>query len=109
MDITVVYAPRAREVIEVELLLPHGATVGQAIEHSQLLQNCTTQEVSALEFGVWGRKVQLDHALQAQDRVELYRPLQVDPKLARRARFKAQGAKSAGLFARRRAGAKAGY
>jgi len=33
----------------------------------------------------------------------------VDPKVARRERFARQGAKTAGLFAKRRAGAKAGY
>jgi len=47
--------------------------------------------------------------MHEQDRLELYRPLLVDPKEARRARFEAQGARSVGLFARRRPGAKAGY
>jgi sulfur carrier protein len=41
--------------------------------------------------------------------VELYRPLKVDPKLARRERFNRQGAGTTGLFAKRRAGAKSGY
>ena len=40
---------------------------------------------------------------------EFYRALVVDPKVARRERFQKQGARSAGLFARRRAGAKQGY
>jgi len=39
----------------------------------------------------------------------LWRPLRVDPKLARRERFGQQGARAAGLFARRRPGAKPGY
>jgi len=43
------------------------------------------------------------------DRLEVYRPLTVDPKVARRARFVRQGAKTAGLFANKRPGAKAGY
>ena len=43
------------------------------------------------------------------DRVEIYRPLRVDPKEARRQRFTGQGAKAAGLFQNRRKGAKAGY
>jgi sulfur carrier protein len=47
--------------------------------------------------------------LQDGDRLEWLRPLQVDPKVARRERFKRQGAKTAGLFAQRRQGAKAGY
>ena len=60
-------------------------------------------------MNVWGRKVPLAHMLRADDRVEVYRPLQVDPKVARRERFVRQGAKSAGLFTKRRPGAKAGY
>jgi hypothetical protein len=47
--------------------------------------------------------------LQDLDRVEIYRPLKVDPKVARRTRFVEQGARTAGLFARKRPGAKAGY
>jgi putative ubiquitin-RnfH superfamily antitoxin RatB of RatAB toxin-antitoxin module len=51
----------------------------------------------------------LQSPLRDLDRVEIYRPLTVDPKVARRQRFNKQGAKAAGLFARKRAGAKAGY
>jgi sulfur carrier protein len=47
--------------------------------------------------------------LQDGDRLEIYRPLKVDPKVARRERFARQGAKTTGLFAKRRPGAKAGY
>jgi uncharacterized protein len=47
--------------------------------------------------------------LSDHDRLEIYRALQIDPKMARRERFKKQGAKSAGLFAKRRPGAKPGY
>jgi putative ubiquitin-RnfH superfamily antitoxin RatB of RatAB toxin-antitoxin module len=60
-------------------------------------------------FGVWGRLVRGDHVLQAGDRLEIYRPLLVDPKVARRERFTKQGARATGLFAKKRPGAKAGY
>lgn len=59
--------------------------------------------------GIWGKKTGLHHVLQGGDRLEVYRGLLVDPKVARRERFRQQGARSAGLFAKRRAGAKAGY
>ena len=58
---------------------------------------------------VWGRKAPPDQPLRDRDRVEVWRPLRVDPKLARRERFGEQGARAAGLFARRRPGAKPGY
>jgi uncharacterized protein len=39
---------------------------------------------------VWGRVTPLDHVLRDGDRVEIYRPLTVDPKEARRLRYKRQ-------------------
>ena len=50
-----------------------------------------------------------DSMLNDHDRIEIYRALRVDPKVARRERFNSQGAKRAGLFAKTRPGAKAGY
>ncbi|RMX02609.1 RnfH family protein [Corticibacter populi] len=55
-----------------------------------------------LRWGVWGRVLPPGHVLQPQDRLEGYRPLKVDPKVARRERFARQGARGAGLFAQRR-------
>ena len=108
--VVVVYSRKPREVREVALVVEQGATVGDVIRSSALLEGLTPAAVNALECGVWGRKVPVDHLLRADDRVELYRPLTVDPKVARRERFVRQGAKkAAGLFAKRRAGAKAGY
>lgn len=109
MPICVVYSPRAREVRELHLTVEEGATVGEVLRHCGIVADLTPQEVAALECGVWGQKVALTQPLRANDRVELYRALLVDPKVARRERFMRQGAKSAGLFAKRRAGAKAGY
>ena len=56
--------------------------------------------------GVWGRVVGLDWVLRAGDRVEMYRPLTVDPKTARRQRFARQGVRATGLFSRQRPGGK---
>lgn len=58
---------------------------------------------------IWGRAVPSVQMLCDLDRVEWCRPLLVDPKVARRERFARQGARTAGLFAGRRPGAKAGY
>ena len=108
--ITLVYSPRPREVRETTLMVEEGCTVEQALQSSGLLAQASALEVLELACGIWGRKVPPDHVVRAQDRIELYRPLTVDPKAARRERFARQGAKkAAGLFAKRRAGAKAGY
>lgn len=107
MQIVVAYAHAARQVHEVCLALPAGTTVRQALAASGLIR--LYPETETAPCGVWGRKAAAEQVLRNGDRVEVYRPLRVDPKVARRERFAKQGAGAAGLFARRRAGAKAGY
>ena len=107
MQIIVAYAPAAGQVIEVSLQLPHGATLQDALVASGLLTG--QPHIQDAPLGIWGRKAARDQQLRPGDRVEIYRPLRVDPKVARRERFVRQGAGTAGLFAKRRAGAKAGY
>lgn len=109
LQITVVYSPFARDVREVALQLSAGSTVLQALQASGLLQIFPEFETPTLALGVWGKIASLTQALQDKDRVEIYRPLTVDPKVARRERFASQGARSAGLFVKKRVGAKAGY
>lgn len=107
--VIVVISPAAREIQEVALVLDAGSTVAVALQASGLLNGMTTTQADALTVALWARKVALSHVLRDQDRIELCRPLKVDPKVARRERFVSQGAKSAGLFSKRRQGAKAGY
>ena len=110
LHITVAYAPAPREVVEVALQLPPGATVQTAVDASGLRQRFAEEiDLAPGSVGVWGRKAPLDHPLRDGDRVEIWRGLRVDPKLARRERFQKQGAGQAGLFKQRRPGAKSGY
>lgn len=109
MRITVVYSPAPREVCELSLALPEGSTAFQAIEASGLLQRFPDLDPLVQGLGIWGRKAGPDQVLSDQDRVEIYRLLKVDPKLARRERFQRQGTRATGLFAKRRPGAKPGY
>lgn len=112
LTITVVYSPAPRQVIEKILQLPLGTTVAQALAQSGLYEthpHLVGLDHATLTLGVWGRKVSPNHVLRDLDRVEIYRPLLVDPKVARRERFQKQGTRGAGLFAKRRPGAKPGY
>jgi len=110
ITVTVVYSAQARDVVEVTLSLDEGSTVEQALVASGLALPTSAEGMPVGGQGIWGKKVGFTHVLRDQDRLEIYRPLTVDPKVARRERFAGQGAKkSAGLFAKRRAGAKAGY
>jgi len=103
------YSPLPRQVLEIKMHLRSGATVGDALLQSGWLKAHPELRSTAMVFGIWGRRASLNTPLRAGDRVEAYRPLRVDPKVARRERFVGQGARSAGLFAQRRPGSKAGY
>jgi uncharacterized protein len=109
MQVTVVYSPAARQVTEVSLVLKTPCRVLDALQLSGLLTQWPEIDQGNTVVGVWGRKAKLDDVLRDQDRIEIYRPLRVDPKVARRERFVKQGARGAGLFANKRQGAKAGY
>ena len=109
LNITLVYSPAPRVLREWVLTLPGGATVAQALGACRIFQDFPELQMGRLQLGIWGRKYALNHPLHDLDRVEIYRTLRVDPKIARRERFNRQGAKSAGLFATKRPGAKAGY
>ena len=103
MRVTVLYSPGPREVLEWEVRVDRGATVAQAIECSGLPQARPGFDWRGASVGVWGRKSQPDAVLREGDRIEVYRPLLVDPKLARRERFARQGVRTAGLFAKAQA------
>ena len=109
LDVCLVYSPEPRTVREWALHLPTGSNVRQAMQLSGVFEVFPELLHTSIRLGIWGKRVSLQHTLQSQDRIEIYRDLRVDPKVARRERFKGQGAKRAGLFASKRVGAKAGY
>ena len=109
MKVSLIYSPAPRQVREWLLDLAQGSTVAQAIASCGVLAEFPELDASHLTVGIWGRKASAGQALREHDRVEIYRGLRVDPKIARRERFSRQGAKRAGLFAKTRAGGKAGY
>jgi putative ubiquitin-RnfH superfamily antitoxin RatB of RatAB toxin-antitoxin module len=89
IDIEVVYCPRPSQTDRTVLQVQEGCTVGQALAASGVLARHGLEE-AAVAVGVWGRQQALDHPLRARDRVEVYRPLQCDPKEARRLRYRRQ-------------------
>ncbi|WP_439518937.1 RnfH family protein [Hydrogenophaga sp.] len=109
MRITLMYASAPRTVHEIQLDVAPGCTLGQALAQAHWLARFPEIEAQALATSVWGRKAARDDVLREGDRVEVVRPLRVDPKVARRERFVGQGARGTGLFAGRRPGSKAGY
>lgn len=89
LGISVVYA-EADRVFEVALRLPAGATVADAIEASGLREARPDIEIRADRLGIFSRKATFETPLRDGDRVEIYRPLRIDPKEARRRRAEKQ-------------------
>ena len=70
----------------VSLSLVEGSTAGQALEASGLLERHPGMDLRRELLGIYGRRVSAAQPLADGDRVEVYRPLEMDPKDARRAR-----------------------
>ncbi len=87
INVSVAYATPERQVTVV-LKIEESCTVALAIQRSGLLQQFPEIELGKIAVGIYGQRVKLDSLLQEGDRIEIYRPLQVDPKQARLLRVK---------------------
>ncbi|WP_175856311.1 RnfH family protein [Burkholderia anthina] len=85
LSIEVCYALPDRQTL-IPVSLPDGATVREAIDASGVLAQHPEIDLAQAKTGVFGKLAALDAALADHDRVEIYRPLIVDPKLARQRR-----------------------
>ena len=75
------------------LSVPAGTTIEQALAQSGLLQAIPGIDLAINMVGIYGKRKPLDAVLHQHDRVEVYRPLQADPKEARRRRASGKSAK----------------
>ena len=73
-----------QEVIEVEL--PEGSTVSDALAAARVHERFPEIDRAALRVGIWSRAASLQTVVREGDRVEVYRSLEADPKAMRRAR-----------------------
>jgi uncharacterized protein len=87
--VEIAYSAAARHVDGVTLVMPPSSTVRDALLASGLLE-LHGLGIDAVRCGIWGRRCDLAQALRDGDRVEIYRGLTVDPKEARRLRYKGQ-------------------
>jgi uncharacterized protein len=85
IGVEVVYAEPQRVIIK-ELRLGPGSRVADALRLAAVDSDFAGVDLANSALGIFGKATQPDHILQHGDRVEIYRPLTADPKLARRAR-----------------------
>ncbi|MDC3278824.1 RnfH family protein [Litorivicinus sp.] len=91
MKIQVVYATPDQQSI-VELDVPDGTTVFEAVVQSGLANQFPDIDLDTIPMGIFGVRVKTATTtiLHPGDRVELYRSLLVDPKESRRTRAESQ-------------------
>jgi hypothetical protein len=85
LEVEVVYAlPGSEDAVLVRL--PAGATVAEAVAASGILTRHPEIAAARQQLGIHGKRTEPGVALSQGDRVEIYRPLVLDPKEARRKR-----------------------
>jgi hypothetical protein len=85
LTVEVCYALAGEQTL-IPVELPAGATLQQAIDASGILQRFPSIDLNTQKVGVFGKLKPLDTVLADHDRVEIYRPLLVDPKVSRQRR-----------------------
>ncbi len=89
LDVEVVYASPERQRL-IGLKVPLGTSALEAVRRSGIQQEFPEIDLEKTSFGIFSRLLDgrsnptaEDYVLQAGDRVEIYRPLLIDPKQAR--------------------------
>jgi uncharacterized protein len=83
VSISVVYALADRQQV-IKLSVPRGTTVAQAVERSNVLEQSPDLKTAQLNCAIYGRVVALTQIVAEGDRIEILRPLLIDPKEHRR-------------------------
>ena len=76
--------PGVQNILKLDL--PKGSDINHAIRRSGLLERYPEIDLAVNKVGIFSKIHELDYVLQAGERIEIYRPLQADPKEARRQR-----------------------
>ncbi|KTD62555.1 RnfH family protein [Legionella spiritensis] len=84
INVELIYIASDQVVTHLRMTVAEGTTVGEAIARSGLV--ASHPETSDLPVGVFSRTVSGDTILKNGDRMEIYRPLTIDPKQKRRDR-----------------------
>ena len=84
IDIEVAYGTDKKQFLQ-QLAVGEGTTAREAVLQSSLSAAFPEADLHA-PLGIFGKQVADDTVLRQHDRVELYRPLLIDPKEARRRR-----------------------
>jgi putative ubiquitin-RnfH superfamily antitoxin RatB of RatAB toxin-antitoxin module len=93
LRIQIVYARPQRSVVK-HVSMPQGTLVSDALALAAADRDFFGIDLCASAVGIYGKVVPRDQPLQDGDRIEIYRPLAEEPKLARRIRASRKASKS---------------
>lgn len=82
VNVEVVYITAEQRITQVKLSLADDSTVADALDQAGMYAR--HPETKNFAVGIFGRQVPLERALRAGDRIEIYRPLKLEPMERRR-------------------------
>lgn len=83
VDVELVYGTAQSQAL-LRISVPKGTTILEAIEYSAIAEMFPDANFRKNPVGIWGRVVDRSRRVTNGDRIELYRPLEMDPRDARR-------------------------
>jgi protein rnfH len=89
LEIEVVYGLPDKQVLK-KLNVQNGCTAREAVCQSALDEIFSELDLQTAPLGIFGKSVKDETLLRDKDRIEIYRPLLIDPKEARRKRVQNQ-------------------
>jgi len=89
LEIEVVYGLPGKQVLK-KMNVQNGCTAREAVCQSGLNEIFSELDLQTAPLGIFGKSVKDETLLRDKDRIEIYRPLLIDPKEARRKRVQNQ-------------------
>lgn len=89
LEIEVVYGLPDKQVLK-KMNVQNGCTAREAVCQSGLDEIFSELDLQTAPLGIFGKSVKDETLLRYKDRIEIYRPLLIDPKEARRKRVQNQ-------------------
>jgi len=91
MKVELAYARSVAEQVVLGVEVVEGTTIRGVIAASGVMDHYPEIDLSINGVGIYGMRRDLDMVVHGGDRVEIYRPLLIDPKQARRLRARKRG------------------
>lgn len=89
VNIEIAYGTAEKQIL-LTMQVAEGTTARQAVLSSAVKQHFPEADLQNSPLGIFGKRVKDDTLLRDKDRIEIYRPLLIDPKEARRLRVQAK-------------------